>query len=112
MNKNDTSYKKIKVIYYGKIIEGKINGYGRKADFDSNIDYEGNFIKGQKYRHGKELIGLNLVYEGEFVDDKRNGYGKEYEGENIIFDGQFLDGKRWEGFGKEIKDKKVIFKGE
>ena len=53
MNKNDTSYKKIKVIYYGKIIEGKINGYGRKADFDSNIDYEGNFIKGQKYRHGK-----------------------------------------------------------
>ena len=105
-------YKEIKAIYYGKITEGKINGYGRKADFDSNIDFEGNFIKGEKNGHGKELENVKLVYEGEFKDDKRNGYGKEYDENNIIFEGQFLDGKRWEGIGKEIENKSIIFKGE
>ena len=112
MDKGDTSYKKVKAKYYGKITERKINGYGKKADFDSNIDYEGNFVKGKKWGYGKEFDHLKLVYEGEFSDDKRNGNGKEYNDGNIIFDGQFLDGKRLEGFGKEFKDKSIIFEGE
>ena len=84
-----------------------------KVDLKSYIDYEGNFIKGRKWGHGKELEYSFLVYEGEFKDDKRSGYGKEYDhGNIIIFEGQFLDGKRWEGFGKEIKNSEIIFEGE
>ena len=109
----NTSSEEEKVIYYGKITEGKINGYGRKVDLKSVTEYEGNFIKGKKWGHGKELRFSKLVYEGEFKDDKRSGYGKEYDHhENIIFEGQFLDGKRWEGFGKEIKNYDIVFEGE
>ena len=63
--------KRIKAIYYGKITEGKINGYGKKTDFESNIDYEGNFIKGKKSGYGKEYKSSNLVYEGEFCDEEK-----------------------------------------
>ena len=112
VDKSDTSSEEEKVIYYGKITEGKINGYGKKVDLKNYIDYEGNFIKGKKWGHGKELKFSDLVYEGEFKDDKRSGYGKEYDNGNIIFEGQFLDGKRWEGFGKEIKNSEIIFEGE
>ena len=110
---NDISYKEIKAIYYGKITEGKINGYGRKADFDSNIDFEGNFIKGEKKWTWKRIRKFKAGIWREFKDDKRNGYGKEYnENNNIIFEGQFLDGKRWEGFGKETNYKGIMFSGE
>ena len=37
--KSDTSSEEEKVIYYGKMTEGKINGYGRKVDLKSYIDY-------------------------------------------------------------------------
>ena len=103
-NKKDNALnEEKKAIYYGKITEGKLNGYGKKEDLESYIKYESNFIKGKKWGHGKELESSYLSYEGEFSDDKRNGYGKKYDFEkNIIFEGQFLDGKRWEGFGKEF----------
>ena len=100
--------------YYGKITEGKINGFGKKVDNKSYIDYEGNFIKGKKWGHSKEFHNSKLVFEGEFSNDKRNEYGIEYDIEgNVIFEGQFLDGQRWEGFGKEKnKDKEELFEGE
>ena len=102
-----------RAIYYGKIIEGKINGFGQKVDLISNIDYEGNFIKGKKWGHSKEFVNSILVYEGEFNDDKRNGYGIEYNTNgNVIFEGTFLDGQRWEGFVKEKENGKESFEGE
>ena len=101
--KDDALNEEKKAIYYGKINEGKLNGYGKKEDLESYIKYEGNFIKGKKWGKGKEFESSYLSYEGEFSDDKRNGYGKENDFEkNIIFEGQFLDGERWEGFGKEF----------
>ena len=63
--------------YYGKITEGKINGFGKKVDYNSYIDYEGNFIKGKKYGYSKEFVDSTLVFEGEFSYDKRNRHGIE-----------------------------------
>ena len=52
--------------YYGKITEGKINGLGKKVDYNSLIDYGGNFIKGKKCGYSKEFVDSTLVFEGEF----------------------------------------------
>ena len=51
---------------------------------------------------GKEYgIYANLEYEGEFLNGERNGKGKEYYSHSLLerlkFEGEYFKGKRWNG---------------
>ena len=88
-DKSNTSFKNRKAIYYGKITEGKINGYGRKADFDNWIDYEGYFIKGKKCGFGKEFHYSKLVYEGNLMMIREMEMEKSMMKEILFLKGNF-----------------------
>ena len=51
--------------------------------------------KGKEYNNN----GI-LEFEGEYIKGERKGKGKEYDylGE-LIFEGEYLNGKRWNGIG-------------
>ena len=41
-----------------------------------------------------------LEYEGEYLDGEKNGKGKEYYANGKLkFEGEYLNGKRWNGKG-------------
>ena len=57
--------------------------------FSKEIEFEGEYISGDKIWKGKEYFNEKLEYEGEFKNDKRNGYGKEYEDEGfLVYEGE------------------------
>ena len=69
-----------------------MNNYNNKFLFEIK---NGNG-KGKEYNcDGK------LEYEGEYINGERNGKGKEYNENKVIFEGEYLCGKKWSGIIKE-----------
>ena len=74
-----------------------------KIYIETKLEFEGEYLNGEKHGRGKEYDNDygNLKYEGEYLNGVRNGKGKEYhENGNLIFEGEYLNGER-NGKGKE-----------
>ena len=117
------------LIFEGKYLNGKRNGYGREYDFSSLI-FEGEYLNGKKHGWGREYSSKTLIFKGKYFNDvKWNGQGYYgYEGKieyelingkcssyvlfyKLIYEGEFSCGKR-KGKGKEYHYDKIIFEGE
>ena len=87
---------KLKVLKYNKSLQNSINislpNY--KLFTKKFIIYETKEkTKGKEYS-----IYANLEYEGEFLNGERNGKGKEYSSHSLSkFEGEYFKGKRWNG---------------
>ena len=86
---------KLKVLKYNKSLQNSINislpNY--KLFTKKFIIYETKEkTKGKEYN-----IYANLEYEGEFLNGERNGKGKEYSHSLSKFEGEYFKGKRWNG---------------
>ena len=85
------------------------------------LDFEGEYLNGERNGKGKEYDHYNLMFEGEYKNGKKwngigynencniiyelkngKGYVKEYFEGNLIFEGQYLEGER-NGEGKEFE---------
>ena len=75
-------------------------------DYNNEFSFEikkGNW-KGKEY----DFYG-RLNYEGEYLNGERNRNGKEYDDEGrLIFKGEYLNGKKWKGKIKEYDYKNVL----
>ena len=81
--------------------EGK--GFIKEYDFHSII-FEGDYPNGK----GKDYHRFGfLEYEGEFMNGERHGKGKEYHGEKLIFEGEYKNGKKWNGKVYDKKNKNI-----
>ena len=96
-----------------------------------NINFDGVFLNGKKWRenkcsllkskvdkldNGKLYIKEfnnrgNINFEAEFFCGEKNGKGKEYNFGRLIFEGEYLNGKK-NGKGKEYIKEKISFEGE
>lgn len=99
---NNKSY----LYYIGTIDENYLpDGYGIQYDIyknDNNIQFEGEFIKGN-YFNGKKYFE-NHFYEGEFQNNIMCGEGKIYDNSNkLLYEGNFLDGLK-HNFGISYHD--------
>ena len=99
------------VIY--ELINGK--GYVKHYNYYNNklqLEFEGEYISGEKNGKFKEYYEGRLIFEGEYKDDKKNGKGKcyNYNSGEIEFEGEFL--YDWKIKGKEYVKGKLEFEGE
>ena len=69
-----------KLLFEGKLIYGIKNGKGKEYDEDGNIQFDGEYLNGERW----------------------NGYVKYEEG-GLIFKGEYLNGKIWGGKGYVVK---------
>ena len=60
------------IIFKGKYVNGKKNGFGKEYYFNGKLKFEGEFLNGEKIR-GKEYdkIDGELIFEGEYLNDER-----------------------------------------
>ena len=101
----------------GNVIYELINGKGYVKHYDCyrndlKLEFEGEYISGEKNGKCKEYYDGKLIFEGEYKDDKKNGKGKCYDhntGE-LEFEGEFL--YDWKIKGKEYIKGKLEFEGE
>ena len=81
----------------GKMVYELIDGNGKVKEYDENgnLEFEGEYINGERNGKGKEFNfdGL-LIFEGEYLNGKRNGKGKEYNNGKIIFEGEYINDER------------------
>jgi len=91
--------------YEGDYLKGQRNGKGKKYE-NGGLKYEGEFLNNKRNGIGKEYKNNEIIYEGKFYNDERSGRGKEYYKGEIIFEGDYLKGKRWNGEGKEYYEKR------
>ena len=107
----------ISIINYKYISEKYIiyesKGIGKEYNaINDTLEYEGEFLNGQRQGKGKEYGGEELKYEGEYLNGKKHGKGREYNEGKLIYEGEYLNGKK-NGKGKEYnEDGKLIFEGE
>ena len=92
------------------------NGKGLIKEFDEylSLEFEGEYLNGERNGKGKEYIIDELKFEGEYSKGKRNGKGKEYNFNDgtLIFEGEYLNGIR-NGKGKEYyRNGQLKFEGE
>ena len=64
--------------YSKKYIIIENNGFEKEYDYNDNLIYEGEHIKGKRNGKGKEFYNNKLIFEGEYLNGKRNGKGKKY----------------------------------
>ena len=121
--------RKLKLIKYNKNMKNKLevhlvnykffsskyaifepNGKGKEFNYEDELVFEGEYLRGERNGKGKEYKG-NFIFEGEYVNGLREGKGKEYYYNKLIFDGEYLKGKR-NGKGKEYYRRKLVFEGE
>ena len=110
-----------RLIYEGEFLNGQRNGKGKEYYYDGKLEFEGEYLKGNKWngkgydskknivyelKDGKGLIklydilGKFLSFEGEYLNGQINGKGKKYNYDgNLIFEGEFVNGKK-NGKGK------------
>ena len=113
-NKNLQNKLNIGLINYMILSERYIifdnNSSGKEYNaYDSELIFEGEYLKGKRNGKGKEYNYGELIFEGEYLNGKRNGKGKEYyKNDKIKFEGEFLNGKKWNGKGYNIR-KEIIY---
>ena len=62
------------------------------------MQFEGDYINGEKNGKGKECVGGRLQFKGEYKNGKRNGKGKQYSFDPFfIFKGEYINGEMWNG---------------
>ena len=70
-------------------------GYVKEYDYNENLIFEEEYLKGKRYAKGKEYKNNKVIYEGEFSYGSRNGNGKEYDEKgNLIFEGEYYNGEK------------------
>ena len=82
------------------------NGHGKEY-YGDELEFEGEYLNGERNGHGKEYKYKSLIFEGEFKNGKRHGKGKNIKFNHIIFDGKYIEGKKWDGIGFD-RDKNLI----
>ena len=99
--------------FEGDYLNGERSGKGKEY-WDGHLVFEGEYLNGEKW-NGKRTdyyYGGDLHYEFEYLNGKINGIGKEYYDKNKLrFNGEYLNGKR-HGKGKEYVEGLLIFDGE
>ena len=108
LSKNIGSYKELAKVY--RIIDKNLNvkEYNIKTN---ELIFEGKLMNGKKNGFGKLYDEGNLIYEGEWKNNEKNGFGKLYGDSQLIFEGFegiFLNGKEWEGKGTIICFNEVL----
>ena len=92
-----------KLIFQGKYLNGKKNGYGKELYSNGNLKFDGEYL------NGKRLQGKGYNSEGKFyLEMYQNGITKEFYSWGLLkFYGQYLNDRRWNGnlynFGDQIK---------
>jgi hypothetical protein len=99
------------VSYYGKVLNGKANGYG-VGIYDNKGIYQGEWRNNVRHGRGKYIWNNGDQYIGEYAEGKREGAGNYY----------FVSGERYEGGWKSdvrngygifyAKDGSILLKGE
>ena len=101
-----------KLEYEGEYINGERNGKGKEYK-NNEIKFEGEFLNGKRWKGIIKQYDYRgkLGYEGEYFIGERNGKGKEYETDfdRLIYEGEYLMGKR-HGKGKEYFSSRKIYK--
>ncbi len=101
-NGKGTEYKHNAIVFKGEFLNGKRNGKGKEYDFNDNLIFEGENLKGKRWNgkgyylknnitfsltEGKGIVktfdldddyGL-ITYYGEYLNGERNGKGKLYD---------------------------------
>ena len=120
-------YEKGKLIFKGEFKEGKEwTGNIKEYDYYDDLEFEGNYLYGEKHGYGKEYYHKKLKFEGEYYYDykwkwkyykyfyseegieneyeylygEKNGKAIEYyKGGKIKFEGEYLNDEKWQGKG-------------
>ena len=82
----------------GNIVYEIKDGKGHIKEFDKHgyLEFEGDYLNGERNGKGKEYDYGNLEFEGEYLNGKRNGKGKEYYNDGKLkFEGEYLNGFKW-----------------
>ena len=98
---------------HNNIIYELKNGKGYVIEyFREKLDFESEYLNGQKNWKGKEHDWKgNLNFEGEYLNNKRIGEGREYDKNGEIeFEGEYLYGYKLRG--KHYVKGKLEFDGE
>ena len=119
-------------IYYGKVVNGQRNGYGRLEYKDDSI-YEGNWKNNLKdgkgeykrndgfvfsgywkndFMNGEGSLRINgeLKYEGNWIDNKRNGQGISFKNNIKVYEGNWVDDKK-NGNGTSYENGIKVYEG-
>ena len=65
--------------------------------YNSNLEFECEYLNGQRNGKGKEYYDNKLRFEGEYLNGQRNGKGIEYGfGGDIVYEGEYSNGKKME----------------
>ena len=82
------------IIYELKNGKGLVKEYNKYKYY---LDFEGEYLYGQKNGRGKKYYEGKLSFEGEYLNGKRNGKGKKYYNDELLFEGEYLYNHRREG---------------
>lgn len=120
----------------GELVNGKLNGKGKKILFESRrkIEEEGEFNNNELHGQGKKTLPNGIVVEGEFSHGKLTGKGKIIHPDGKVYKGEFEkdsskelgitifpDGKvvhgefenqELHGFGMVILPNNTVYQGE
>lgn len=80
-------------------------------EFPNGAVYEGFYVNGLFFGHGKLLYSSGAVYEGEWVKGKRHGHGTMTNDEGFTYTGSWVDGLP-NGKGIENGPDGAVYEGE
>jgi antitoxin component YwqK of YwqJK toxin-antitoxin module len=88
--------------YIGQFRNGLFNGKGTEYYSNGKIQYEGDYVNGNREGKGKYIWEDGQYFIGQWKNDLRNGKGiLYYSNEKIKYEGDYVDDKK-EGYGKCI----------
>ena len=76
------------------------NGKAIKYDHDF-LEFEGEFLRGEKNGKGKKYKIGRLIFEGEYLNGKKNGNGKEYYTNKEIYYKFF---EKYDSYSENVSD--------
>ena len=90
------------VIFEGKYLHGKKNGYGTEFYSNKKKKFQGEYLNGIKINGtGYDKLG-NIIYK---IDYKN--VTERYKNQRPIFNGKYYNGKKWNGIGYDINGNEV-----
>jgi len=69
--------------------------------------YNNNIYKLKEGNGYVKEYNVELEFEGEYLNGDKHGKGKEYKYDEIIFEGEYLNGKRWNGKGYDLNNNNI-----
>ena len=81
-----------------------IDGNGKYKDYSylyGYLEFDGNLVNGEINGYGKKYYSNgHLNFEGMYLNGIKNGFGKEYYSNgNLKFEGIYKDNMEWDGNG-------------